>query len=128
MSSHPLTKPKLADLTELAFENRFVSELPADPLLSNVPRPVANACYTRVDPTPIAAPKLLGWSDALAAELGIRRPDAAAVEVLGGTRVLPGMQPYAARYGGHQFGHWAGQLGDGRAITLTELLSPGGRH
>ena len=32
------------------------------------------------------------------------------------------MRPYAARYGGHQFGHWAGQLGDGRAITLGELV------
>ena len=36
------------------------------------------------------------------------------------------MQPYAARYGGHQFGHWAGQLGDGRAITLGEVLGPDG--
>ena len=50
-------------------------------------------------------------------------------EVLGGNRVLPGMQPYAARYGGHQFGHWAGQLGDGRAITLGEVVGPdGARH
>ena len=36
------------------------------------------------------------------------------------------MQPYAARYGGHQFGHWAGQLGDGRAITLGELRAADG--
>jgi len=36
------------------------------------------------------------------------------------------MQPYAANYGGHQFGHWAGQLGDGRAITLGEVLTPAG--
>ncbi len=36
------------------------------------------------------------------------------------------MEPYAARYGGHQFGHWAGQLGDGRAITLGELISRDG--
>ena len=48
------------------------------------------------------------------------------VEVLGGNRVLPGMQPYAARYGGHQFGQWAGQLGDGRAITLAEVLATDG--
>src|SRR5690606_13038617 len=41
-------------------------------------------------------------------------------EVFGGNALLPGMQPYAANYGGHQFGHWAGQLGDGRAITLGE--------
>ena len=38
------------------------------------------------------------------------------------------MEPYAARYGGHQFGHWAGQLGDGRAITLTEVICPDGRR
>jgi uncharacterized protein YdiU (UPF0061 family) len=46
--------------------------------------------------------------------------------VLAGNRVLPGMQPYAARYGGHQFGHWAGQLGDGRAITLGEIVATDG--
>ena len=46
--------------------------------------------------------------------------------MLAGNRVLPGMQPYAARYGGHQFGHWAGQLGDGRAITLGEIVAADG--
>jgi uncharacterized protein YdiU (UPF0061 family) len=104
-----------------------VRELPADPLLHNVPRQVRNACYTRVDPTPVRSPRLLGWSNPLGELLGISRPDSAtgaAAEVLGGNRVLPGMQPYSARYGGHQFGHWAGQLGDGRAITLAELAGP----
>src|SRR5882724_362087 len=64
-------------------------------------------------------------------QLGIERPAGAAdpmLEVLGGNRVLPGMEPYAARYGGHQFGQWAGQLGDGRAITLAEVLRPDGRR
>ncbi|HEX6690629.1 MAG TPA: protein adenylyltransferase SelO family protein, partial [Burkholderiales bacterium] len=103
---------------DLAFENSFVRELPADPVTDNVPRQVSGAAYTRVAPTPVAAPRLLAWSDELAGRLGIGRPDAALIEVLAGNRVLPGMQPYAARYGGHQFGHWAGQLGDGRAITL----------
>jgi uncharacterized protein YdiU (UPF0061 family) len=41
--------------------------------------------------------------------------------VLGGGQVVEGMDPYAQRYGGHQFGNWAGQLGDGRAITLGEV-------
>ncbi|MEK6245908.1 MAG: YdiU family protein [Pseudomonadota bacterium] len=114
---------------DLAFENSFVRELPADPVLTNTPRQVFNACYTRVDPTPVSAPRLLAWSDETGELLGIRRPAASGVlaaEVLGGNRVLPGMQPYAARYGGHQFGHWAGQLGDGRAITLGEVIAPGG--
>jgi len=42
--------------------------------------------------------------------------------------ILPGMQPYAARYGGHQFGNWASQLGDGRAMTLVELICPDGHR
>ena len=96
-------------------------DLPADPVTDNVPRQVSGASYTRVAPTPVAAPRLLAWSDDLGERLGIGRADAAMVEVLAGNRVLPGMQPYAARYGGHQFGHWAGQLGDGRAITLGEV-------
>src|SRR5688572_14559351 len=120
-------RARLPDLTELEFEASFVRDLPADPVLVNMPRQVANACYTRVDPTPVAAPRLLGWSHALGEYLGIDRPaDHAVVEILAGNRVLAGMKPYAARYGGHQFGTWAGQLGDGRAITLAEVLATDG--
>ena len=117
------------DLDALRFENAFVAALPADPVLVNRPRQVQNACYTRVDPTPVSRPRLLAWSDETAEMLGLARPatpDGLAAEVLGGNRLLPGMQPYAARYGGHQFGHWAGQLGDGRAITLGEVIAPDG--
>src|SRR3970282_1534381 len=45
------------------FENTFVRELPADPVPANVPRPVRDACYTRVAPTPVAAARLLGSCD-----------------------------------------------------------------
>jgi uncharacterized protein YdiU (UPF0061 family) len=119
----------LRPLGEVAFENAFVRELPADPVLVNRPRQVRNAAYTRVAPTPVAAPRLLAWSADCGALLGIAPPgdaDRAALEVLAGNRVLEGMRPYAARYGGHQFGHWAGQLGDGRAITLGEAIAPDG--
>src|SRR6185295_11587408 len=119
-------RPALVDLAQAGFENSFVRDLPADPVLLNVPRQVSNACYTRVDPTPVATPRLLAWSDALGELLGLSRPSAQAIEVLAGNRVLSGMQPYAARYGGHQFGHWAGQLGDGRAITLAEIIATDG--
>jgi len=111
------------------IENTFVAELPADPEPTNVPRQVRNACYTRVEPTPVAAPRLLAWSEGMGGLLGILRPAQERdpmVELLGGNRVLPGMAPYAARYGGHQFGHWAGQLGDGRAITLAEVVARDG--
>jgi uncharacterized protein YdiU (UPF0061 family) len=118
------------DLPQLRFENTFVRDLPADPASSNLPRPVRNAAYTRVEPTPVAAPRLLAWSDSVGQTLGLGRPPETGglTEVLGGNRLLPGMQPYAARYGGHQFGNWAGQLGDGRAITLAEIVGTDGRR
>ena len=121
---------KISDsFSALRFDNAFVANLPADPVLANRPRQVQNACYTRVEPTPVSAPRVLAWSDETGELLGLARPaapDGLAAEVLGGNRLLPGMQPYAARYGGHQFGHWAGQLGDGRAITLGEVIAPDG--
>jgi uncharacterized protein YdiU (UPF0061 family) len=131
-----LTQPARLDLCDplLAsrFDNSFVRELPGDPLQHDVPRPVRNACYSRVKPAPVAAPELLAWADAVGELLGLAPPDTptgAAAQVFGGNRVLPGMEPYAARYGGHQFGNWAGQLGDGRALTLVELIgSDGQRH
>lgn len=57
--------------------------------------------------------------------LGLERTDEVGV-VLGGGAPVAGMQPYAQRYGGHQFGNWAGQLGDGRAITLGEVKTEAG--
>ncbi|MCF8175460.1 MAG: YdiU family protein [Burkholderiaceae bacterium] len=122
-----LCDPKLAS----RFDNSFVRELPADPLRQDFPRPVRNACYSHVRPAAVAAPELLAWADSVGELLGIARPQAMTgpvIDVLGGNLVLPGMQPYAARYGGHQFGNWAGQLGDGRAMTLVEMLGPDGRR
>jgi uncharacterized protein YdiU (UPF0061 family) len=114
----------------LRFDNRFVRELPADPSRDPRPRQVFGAAYSLVDPTPVAEPRLLAHSAEVAAELGldgaaVRAPDFAAA--FGGNRLLPGMQGYAACYGGHQFGHWAGQLGDGRAIGLGEAVGVDGR-
>ena len=120
------------DLGDIAFDNSFVRELAADSNTGNFPRQVRGAHFTRVEPTPTRAPTLLAWADEVGELLGIARPASMAgiaAEVLGGSRVLPGMAPYAARYGGHQFGQWAGQLGDGRAITLAEMICPdGGRR
>ncbi len=116
----------LVDLAEAALENTFVRELPGDPAPSNTRRQVLNASYTLVTPTPVRSPRLLAWSDVLGGQLGLARPSGLAIDVLAGNRVLSGMEPYAARYGGHQFGQWAGQLGDGRAITLGELIARDG--
>src|SRR5262249_52166091 len=129
MTARPRIEAGPVSLEQLQFENTFVRDLPADPVLDNVPRPAPNAAYTRVTPTSVTPPRILAWSDALGAVVGIagtRDFNGVAAQILGGNKILPGMQPYAARYGGHQFGHWAGQLGDGRAITLGEIIATDG--
>ncbi|MEO5969438.1 MAG: protein adenylyltransferase SelO family protein, partial [Bdellovibrionia bacterium] len=118
----------LTSFANLPWQSRFVERLSGDLNKDNFTRQVRAAFYSEVTPTPVRQPKLLVWSDSLAAELGIARPSSdeqITLDVLSGNRVLSQMRPYAARYGGHQFGNWAGQLGDGRAITLGEVLIPG---
>ena len=114
-----------------AFDNRFVAELPGDPERSPRRRQVHGAAWSAVEPTPVAAPRLLAHSPEVAALVGLDEADVGApwfAEVFGGNRLLPGMAPYAAVYGGHQFGNWAGQLGDGRAITLGEVVNGRGER
>jgi uncharacterized protein YdiU (UPF0061 family) len=118
-------------MLSFSFDNRFLRELPGDPEEGSRRRQVHGACWSRVMPTPVAAPQLLAHSAEVAALLDIR-PDAIAspafAEVFSGNRLLPGMDPYAACYGGHQFGNWAGQLGDGRAINLGEAINWAGQR
>ena len=116
---------------DLRFDNAFVRELPGDPEQGARLRQVDGALYSRVDPTPVAAPRLLAHSAEMAATLGFSATDVAApefAELFGGNALLDGMQPYAANYGGHQFGNWAGQLGDGRAISLGEVINAAGER
>lgn len=113
------------------FDNAFVRELPGDPEQGPGVRQVSGALYSWVQPTPVAAPRLLAYSAEMAARLGLdeaalRSPEFA--QVFGGNALLPGMQPFASNYGGHQFGHWAGQLGDGRAIGLGEVVNAAGER
>lgn len=95
----------------LSFTTRWRDELPAT--------------YTALSPTPLKNARIIWHNDALAAQLGI---PAALFDVSGGAGVwggeslLPGMSPLAQVYSGHQFGVWAGQLGDGRGILLGEQL------
>ncbi len=115
----------------LRFDNRFVQTLPADAETSARVRQVHGALYSRIDPTPVAAPRLVAHSREVAALLDISEDEVASPDfarVFGGNALVEGMAPYAANYGGHQFGHWAGQLGDGRAITLGETINQRGER
>ena len=103
-------------LGSLNWVSRFLDETPGDEVSGGGPRQVPGACWSRVDPEAMPNPVLRMWSEEMASELGL---DVAEEGLLGGNGKAGGMDPYAQRYGGHQFGNWAGQLGDGRAITLS---------
>jgi len=125
------TAPLVADLDKLPFDNRFTAEMAADPDPANRRRQVHGALFSRVRPTPVSAPVTLAWS-AEVAELLNLEPDLCRsgdfAQVFAGNRLPAGADPFAMGYGGHQFGSWAGQLGDGRAIALGEVLDGDGRH
>jgi uncharacterized protein YdiU (UPF0061 family) len=122
---------KIMHLDELLFDNRFIRELPGDPEVSNNRRQVIGACYSHVSPTKVVKPKLIAYSREVADQLDLA-PEVCEsdyfAEVFTGNRLSVGMEPYAACYGGHQFGNWAGQLGDGRAINLGEVLNRQGQR
>ncbi|MGE3345880.1 MAG: YdiU family protein [Ramlibacter sp.] len=82
--------------------------------------------YTRLSPTPLPSPELVGLNRPLAAALGLDSGLLASqqgVAAFTGNLALAGADPLASVYSGHQFGVWAGQLGDGRAILLGEALT-----
>jgi uncharacterized protein YdiU (UPF0061 family) len=113
---------------KLNTDNRFNAELPADNDTSNTRRQVRGAAFSFVEPRPPSNPVLLHVSEEVADLIGIADGEANRAEFLNcfsGRSVPEGMQPYAMCYGGHQFGSWAGQLGDGRAINLGEVEHDG---
>ena len=83
--------------------------------------------YARVDPTPVAAPKIIKVNHDLAARLGLD-PASLDAGMLAGNQLPDGAEPIAQAYSGHQFGHFSPSLGDGRAILLGEILGVDGKR
>ena len=99
------------------------SNLPLDNSFASLPP----AFYTRLMPTPLPAPYLVAVSEPAAALIGLTPEQVAdSVDILIGNAVPDRSLPLAAVYSGHQFGVWAGQLGDGRAILFGEVATPQG--
>ncbi|UKM65787.1 YdiU family protein [Flavobacteriaceae bacterium GSB9] len=109
---------------KLNINDRFNIDLPADSLKENSRRQVLNACYSYVSPKKTSNPELIHVSPEMLESLGIQENEVKSETFLNlftGNEIYPNTQPYAMCYGGHQFGNWAGQLGDGRAINLFEI-------
>ncbi|XP_078661704.1 protein adenylyltransferase SelO, mitochondrial-like [Branchiostoma floridae x Branchiostoma belcheri] len=121
----------MASLEKLNFDNLVLRSLPIDTSDENVPRQVPGACFSRVSPTPVSNPQTVAFSaqalqllDLPVAEL--RRPEFA--QYFSGNKLLPGSETAAHCYCGHQFGHFSGQLGDGAAMYLGEVVNKSGER
>ncbi|MGB1018297.1 MAG: protein adenylyltransferase SelO [Chitinophagales bacterium] len=114
----------LTKLKNAILNNSFSTSLPADKESKNFPRQVFDACYSWVKPKKTTNPKLIIVSDELLEELDIEDANSKSfLNIVTGNELIEDSKPYAMCYGGHQFGHWAGQLGDGRAINLAQIES-----
>ena len=113
-------------MKSLTLHNTFTKELPGDENTSNSRRQVYKASYSYAEPLNPSNPSMVIASKDLGKSLDL--DDMASEEFLHlmtGKKLAAKSTPYAMCYGGHQFGHWAGQLGDGRAINLGEVNHDG---
>ncbi len=109
-------------MMKLNLNDTFNKELPADAIKENHVRQVANAAFSYVAPKAPKRPSLIHVSPQMLEAVGLTEKDAKSEEflkVFSGAEIYPGTKPFAMAYAGHQFGNWAGQLGDGRAINLV---------
>ena len=130
--------PKGKALRDLSWESTFVTSLPGDPEKNfSSPRQVHGAFWSPIQPTDDSgnSPYLIAHSREACELLELDESSCTTSDfanVFGGKDLSSladcGLVPFAQNYGGHQFGHWAGQLGDGRAMTLGEVLTSAGRR
>ncbi|KPL93585.1 hypothetical protein QR98_0000450 [Sarcoptes scabiei] len=114
-------------LINLNFDNQVLKNLPIDPIEDNSCRCVADACFSRVKPTPVLNPRLVCYSKSALALIDISHEaidgNDFLIQCFSGNEILPGSETAAHCYCGHQFGVFAGQLGDGAAIYLGEIIN-----
>ncbi|XP_053478840.1 selenoprotein O1 isoform X2 [Ictalurus furcatus] len=115
-------------LERLDFDNVVLRKLPVEESEAPGVRTVRGACFSRVMPQPLEKPRFVAVSGPAMALLGLSAEevisDPLGAVYLSGSRVMPGSEPAAHCYCGHQFGHFAGQLGDGAACYLGEVKAP----
>ncbi len=112
----------------MQINDDFTTALPGDSETRNYPRQVYLSVWSKTHPVAAAAPKLVSHIPELTSLLDIDVSNPEAAHIFTGSAISKTATPYSMRYGGHQFGNWAGQLGDGRAIALGEVNDKNGQH
>lgn len=127
-SSKPLTGHLIKDFCEWQFSPSKLLSLPVETINENyVRRNIHNVLFSYVKPTPLTLPRLVAYSkdvitNILDLDVSVTK-EKEFVEFVSGNNILNSSIPISHRYGGHQFGYWAMQLGDGRAILLGEYVN-----
>lgn len=120
-----------SSLERLDFDNMALRRLPVDASHEPGVRQVKGACFSRVNTQPLSKPRFVAVSRQALALLGLDADevleDRLGPQYLSGSEVMPGSEPAAHCYCGHQFGQFAGQLGDGAACYLGEVKVPPGQ-
>ena len=106
---------------------------PLDKESRNYVRKVDNVIFSKTNPTPFSTPSdIVAYSESVLSELinfqHVITSNRHFQLFVSGGAVLNGFEPITHRYGGHQFGHWSGQLGDGRAHLISEFVNHQGHH
>lgn len=128
-SEHCVIKSKVSSMNLWSVSAEDVlGELPIDPIEENYLRKVKDCIFSYVYPTPFASEvQLVAFSeDLLEGLLDLDSSVTTSMDFLqfvSGSKTIPGFVPLAHRYGGHQFGVWAGQLGDGRAHLIATYIN-----
>eukprot|EP01091_Cochliopodium_minus_P015069 TRINITY_DN5264_c0_g3_i1.p1 TRINITY_DN5264_c0_g3~~TRINITY_DN5264_c0_g3_i1.p1 ORF type:complete len:617 (-),score=206.72 TRINITY_DN5264_c0_g3_i1:54-1904(-) len=118
---------------KLNFDNSVIKNLPIDPIKENYVRKVKGSCFSLVNTTPVKDPVMVSYYPEVLELLDISEEEAKSnlqelAECLCGNKKFEGGESAAHCYCGHQFGYFSGQLGDGRAIYLGEVLNKKGER
>jgi len=105
----------------------FIDIFPGDFSRNNRQRNTPKVLFSTTDPAGFTNPELIIFNDELSAEIGLGKFEEKDLNFLVGTDLPENIKSYATAYAGHQFGNWAGQLGDGRAILAGEIINGSGR-
>ncbi|XP_072020102.1 protein adenylyltransferase SelO, mitochondrial-like [Amphiura filiformis] len=131
MTKNKLRPKKMASLESLNFDNLVLRSLPIDSVEEIQPRQVKGACFSKMKLSPVANPDTVAVSSSALRLLDLDEEQwqrAEFAEYFGGNKLLPGSQLAAHCYCGHQFGYFAGQLGDGAAMYLGEVVNKAGKR
>lgn len=105
------------------FLKKFPGDFSNNPVQRNTPK----VLFATIKPVGFDKPQFIAFNEALAEEIGLGKFEEKDLNFLVATHLPDHIQTYATAYAGHQFGHWAGQLGDGRAILAGEMTNAAGK-